>query len=61
MISEVDVSKLKATEERAQFLAEHDLLTKLPNRNYVTTTSRLNSLAIETINSTIALLFSPIP
>jgi len=36
LISEVDVSKLKATEERAQFLAEHDLLTKLPNRNYVT-------------------------
>lgn len=37
LISEVDVSKLKATEERAQFLAEHDLLTQLPNRNHVTT------------------------
>lgn len=36
LISEVDVSKLKATEERAQFLAEHDTLTNLPNRNYVT-------------------------
>jgi diguanylate cyclase (GGDEF)-like protein len=35
LISEVDVSKLKATEERAQFLAEHDTLTGLPNRNYV--------------------------
>ena len=35
LISEVDVSKLKATEEHAQFLAEHDILTKLPNRNYV--------------------------
>ncbi len=35
LISEVDVSKLKATEEHAQFLAEHDTLTKLPNRNYV--------------------------
>ena len=35
LISEVDVSRLKATEERAQFLAEHDLLTGLPNRNYV--------------------------
>ncbi len=35
IISEVDVSKLKATEEHAQFLAEHDTLTKLPNRNYV--------------------------
>jgi diguanylate cyclase (GGDEF)-like protein len=35
LISEVDVSRLKATEERAQFLAEHDTLTGLPNRNYV--------------------------
>lgn len=35
LISEVDVSKLKATEERAQFLAEHDTLTQLPNRNHV--------------------------
>ena len=35
LISEVDVSRLKATEEHAQFLAEHDTLTGLPNRNYV--------------------------
>ena len=35
LISEVDVSRLKATEEQAQFLAEHDTLTRLPNRNYV--------------------------
>ncbi len=35
LISEVDVSRLKSTEERAQFLAEHDILTKLPNRNHV--------------------------
>ena len=35
LISEVDVSRLKATEEHAQFLAEHDTLTNLPNRNYV--------------------------
>ena len=35
LISEVDVSRLKATEERAQFLAEHDTLTSLPNRNHV--------------------------
>ncbi len=35
LISEVDVSRLKSTEERAQFLAEHDTLTKLPNRNHV--------------------------
>ncbi len=37
LISEVDVSRLKATEERAQFLAEHDTLTNLPNRNHVST------------------------
>ena len=37
LISEVDVSKLKATEERAQFLARHDTLTGLPNRNHVST------------------------
>ena len=36
LISEVDVSRLKATEARAQFLAEHDTLTGLPNRNHVT-------------------------
>lgn len=36
LISEVDVSRLKATEEHAQFLAEHDTLTGLPNRNHVT-------------------------
>ncbi len=35
LISEVDVSRLKATEERAQFFADHDILTKLPNRSYV--------------------------
>ena len=35
LISEVDVSRLKATEERAQFLADHDTLTGLPNRNFV--------------------------
>jgi len=35
LISEVDVSRLKATEEHAQFLADHDTLTGLPNRNYV--------------------------
>lgn len=35
LVSEVDVSQLKAMEEHAQFLAGHDTLTKLPNRNYV--------------------------
>ncbi|MBX2883014.1 MAG: EAL domain-containing protein [Granulosicoccus sp.] len=36
LFSEVDVTLLKETEERAQFLADHDTLTQLPNRNYVT-------------------------
>jgi diguanylate cyclase (GGDEF)-like protein len=40
LISEVDVSRLKATEERAQFLAEHDQLTGLPNRNHVSVAFR---------------------
>ncbi|ASJ71593.1 putative bifunctional diguanylate cyclase/phosphodiesterase [Granulosicoccus antarcticus] len=35
LISEVDVSQLKATQERANYLAEHDTLTGLPNRNHV--------------------------
>lgn len=35
LITEVDVSQLKATEEHAQFLAVHDSLTQLPNRNYI--------------------------
>lgn len=35
LVSEVDVSQLKAMEEHAQFLAGHDTLTKLPNRKYL--------------------------
>ena len=35
LISEVDVSDLKQTEEKAHFLALHDVLTGLKNRTYV--------------------------
>jgi diguanylate cyclase (GGDEF)-like protein len=35
LISEVNVSDLKETEEKANFLALHDVLTGLPNRTYV--------------------------
>jgi diguanylate cyclase (GGDEF)-like protein/PAS domain S-box-containing protein len=35
LISEIDVSDLKQTEEKAQFLALHDVLTGLKNRAYV--------------------------
>ena len=35
LVSEVDVSAIKRTEAQAQFLALHDSLTGLPNRNHV--------------------------
>ena len=35
LISEVDVSDLKETEQKANFLALHDVLTGLPNRTYL--------------------------
>ena len=36
LVSEVDVDELKATEARARYLSQHDTLTGLPNRTYVT-------------------------
>ncbi len=35
LLSEVDVSGLKSAQHCAQFLANHDALTQLPNRHYV--------------------------
>ncbi|MGI9413199.1 MAG: putative bifunctional diguanylate cyclase/phosphodiesterase [Hyphomicrobiales bacterium] len=35
LISEVDVSDLKETERKAQYLAVHDILTGLPNRTFM--------------------------
>lgn len=35
LITEVDVSELKETERRAQYLAVHDMLTGLPNRAFM--------------------------
>ena len=35
LVSEVNVSELKETEARAHYLAMHDTLTGLPNRNFV--------------------------
>ena len=35
LLSETDISELKKTEQRARYLANHDTLTGLPNRNYV--------------------------
>ncbi|MCB1744615.1 MAG: EAL domain-containing protein, partial [Gammaproteobacteria bacterium] len=37
LVSEVDVTGLKKTEEHARFLAQHDPLTRLPNRSHVAT------------------------
>ncbi len=35
LLSEIDITELKETEQHAQFLADHDTLTGLPNRNFV--------------------------
>ncbi len=37
LFSEVDVSDLKQSEERVRYLADHDVLTGLPNRNFLQT------------------------
>lgn len=35
LLTESDISDLKETERRVRYLADHDVLTGLPNRNYV--------------------------
>lgn len=35
LVSEIDVTELKETQERARFFADHDLLTGLPNRVFL--------------------------
>jgi diguanylate cyclase (GGDEF)-like protein len=35
LVSEIDVTELKETQERARFLADHDFLTGLPNRLFL--------------------------
>lgn len=36
--SEIDISDLKETEQRVRYLADHDVLTGLPNRNHIQST-----------------------
>jgi len=38
LFSEIDISDLKETEQRVRYLAVHDMLTGLPNRNYIQST-----------------------
>ncbi len=57
LISEVDVTSLKKTEEHAQFLAEHDTLTNLPNRNYVVSDFRRRLRAIRDAGQQGAMIF----
>lgn len=35
LITEIDISDLKETERRVRYLADHDVLTGLPNRNFI--------------------------
>ncbi|ADZ72004.1 Cyclic diguanylate phosphodiesterase domain protein [Polymorphum gilvum SL003B-26A1] len=48
LVSEIDVTELKETEERAQYLADNDFLTGLPNRSYLQT--HLPPLIVESVD-----------
>jgi len=57
LVSEVDVSRLKATEEHAKYLAEHDILTGLRNRNYIFLAFQNNIDRIQAAKEKGALIF----
>lgn len=57
LISEVDVSDLKQTEEKANFLALHDVLTGLKNRGYVQQEFQTFLDAAKVTGETVALFF----
>ncbi|MGI4764737.1 MAG: putative bifunctional diguanylate cyclase/phosphodiesterase [Janthinobacterium lividum] len=57
LISEVDVSTLKETEDRARYIASHDTLTRLPNRSTVTLAFTRSIAAAERGGNGLAVFF----
>jgi diguanylate cyclase (GGDEF)-like protein len=57
LVSEVDVTELKRTEARADYLAHHDTLTGLPNRNFVLREFGSALRDLQTRQASAALLF----
>ncbi|MBN8486728.1 MAG: EAL domain-containing protein [Burkholderiales bacterium] len=57
LVSETDVSAVKAAQRQAQRLAEHDPLTNLPNRNHVNTHFPAMLEEIRSIGRQAAMLF----
>ena len=56
LFSEVDISDLKDTEQRVRFLADHDVVTGLPNRNFVTSVMPEKMKAAEAAGNSISFL-----
>lgn len=57
LVSEVDISELKQTEARAHYLANHDTLTGLPNRNFVLNAFQLRLEQVKQLGNEAALIF----
>ncbi len=57
LVSEADISAIKRTEERANFLAMHDPLTGLPNRSHVMQRFERAVATIQSAGDEAALLF----
>ncbi|TBW39740.1 EAL domain-containing protein [Siculibacillus lacustris] len=57
LVSETDVTALKTAEEQVRFLAEHDLLTGLPNRTFLQREVARRIEAAREAGSSLALLF----
>jgi diguanylate cyclase (GGDEF)-like protein len=57
LVSEVDVNELKNAEDRESYLANHDLLTGLPNRNFVSRGFRERVAELARAEESAALIF----